>query len=371
MAATGIASAQQLSTLSGITVHALPRGAAEALLVFSGPVPAKWTAEGNGSSRIVVHLPGAQARASTQQVLQGVNSIARVSALKIDGGVDVTLDLTAPGAVRFAQSPSTIVVIAPSSAAVSPGARQAPATQQTPSQSAKASGAKSKVVFLKYADVSEVAGILSQGAHVAPQDVFVPSGSIFTLPTQANGYVMNASPQAVNTPPSTESFGERVDDHIAVDRRLNAIVLIGTTAEIEGMEALVQQLDVPVQSVMLDCKVVELSRTSSADLGLDFTSGPGGPIGQGSATISTTNGQANGTGVNTPIFIANFAAKLFATIAHGGGKILASPRVLSQNGVPAQILTGDALPIISTTVFPGPPVTTQTTVSYICSAPRP
>jgi general secretion pathway protein D len=68
---------------------------------------------------------------------------------------------------------------------------------------------------------------------------------------------------------------------------------------------------------------------------------------------------------NTPQFHANLAANLFATIARGGGKILATPRVLAVNGTPAQILTGDALPIITTTTFPGPPIVTQQTVTYI------
>ncbi|MGA9018736.1 MAG: hypothetical protein WB438_07395 [Candidatus Cybelea sp.] len=56
---------------------------------------------------------------------------------------------------------------------------------------------------------------------------------------------------------------------------------------------------------------------------------------------------------------------LYATLQHGGGNVLATPTVLATDGVPAQILTGDALPIITTTAYPGGSVLKQSSVNYM------
>ena len=71
-------------------------------------------------------------------------------------------------------------------------------------------------------------------------------------------------------------------------------------------------------------------------------------------------------GSSAPNLTASLQANLYLTITHGGGKILATPRVLALNGVPAQILSGDALPIAQTTTIPsGNSYLTQSTINYI------
>jgi general secretion pathway protein D len=121
------------------------------------------------------------------------------------------------------------------------------------------------------------------------------------------------------------------------------------------MKALIARIDVPQRSVILEVQIIELSDSSAADRGLDLTGGST-EIADASTSFSTGG---------LPQFNAHLQASLYDTIAKGGGKILAAPRILALSGTSAQILTGDALPIITTTTFPGPPVTTQQSVTYI------
>ncbi len=74
------------------------------------------------------------------------------------------------------------------------------------------------VVPLQYADVSEVAGILAEGASVLPTDNFIPSGSVFALPTSVNGASQIQSAQSAQSSAAQGSYGQRVSPHVAVDR---------------------------------------------------------------------------------------------------------------------------------------------------------
>ncbi len=76
------------------------------------------------------------------------------------------------------------------------------------------------------------------------------------------------------------------------------------------------------------------------------------------ATYTAASGQF-GTGN------ATFQANLYALISKGEGKILAKPRILAQNGSPASILTGDALPIITTVIVAGTSAVTSQQVNYV------
>jgi general secretion pathway protein D len=115
---------------------------------------------------------------------------------------------------------------------------------------------------------------------------------------------------------------------------------------------------------MLECAVLELDETAAKNLGIDYTN-PSGALATGNASLGPT-GNASLGGVAAPNLTAALQANLYLTITHGGGKILATPRVLALNGVPAQILSGDALPIAQTTTIPsGNSYLTQSTINYI------
>ncbi len=325
------------------------------IVVTSSAAIAGWKLIGAGTTDIALVLPNTSVASPPPVLAHATGSVSSFDFTANGTQLYATFHLTGLVTATAAQSGSTITIVLKDS-----GRSPVQRTQQPQVHTAQSANAPSfEVIPLKYADVSEVAGILVAGQQMTPNDLFQTQGSIFTLPSSANGAQPLQNQQTYSNlaqPSQPQSFGEKLNDNIAVDRRLNAIVLSGTPQQIAQYKAVIQAIDVPLQSVMLECQVVELSETAARDLGLELSTGAGSPVVSGGAEI--VSGQM-------PVFRATLQANLFATIAKGGGKILATPRVLALSGMSAQILTGDALPIIQTTIFPGSPTVTQVTTNYI------
>lgn len=149
--------------------------------------------------------------------------------------------------------------------------------------------------------------------------------------------------------------GVRIDEHVAVDRRLNAVILTGTAEQVAEYERIIAAVDRPTASVVLQTQIVELTQTAARDLGVDFS--PNGEL--ATATFGT------GTG-GRPRAAASFMANLYAEQNNGNAKVLAEPRILSLNGQQAAILSGEAVPIINTitSTSSGSPILQQQ-VQYI------
>src|SRR5579862_8148264 len=360
------APARAASQLSAIAVVPARGGAARIALTFAGGIPTGWTVVGAGTQTPAIVLPATTLMPTVNQPsYAGSGAVSSVSLAQSDGTLTVTLHLTSALAVstRVLNGILFAEVAAPAAAAATPPPAYGGALQSGDI----GNGQNYEIVPLKYADVSEIVGLLVQGQQVTPNDVFQPETSIFSLPTSSNGIPSQSGPYSSpfggsGNGQQPSSFGERVTDNIGFDRRLNAIVLYGSPQQIAQYKDFIRAVDVPVPSVMLECEVIELDQTAAKNLGIDFTNGAGGPIGTGSASLGPLVNNGFGT---APNLTATFQAQLFATIQHGGGKLLATPRVLAVNGASAQILSGDALPIISTTVIGGTSPITQTNVNYI------
>jgi len=205
------------------------------------------------------------------------------------------------------------------------------------------------LVLLKYADVSEVVGLLSQGAAVKSNDVFVPrepgfgSGSL-----TGNNYQPQQATQAPGS--SDEPLGQSVDASMAIDRRLNAVWLRGSPDYIARMKQMIATIDIPVDSVILETEMVELTETGSKALGIDFANA-NGQIG----VITYQRGQFIPPGIPAGDHLASvsFQAALYAQVSKGNGRILSKPRIAAQSGSTAKIITGDALPILTAITLSG------------------
>jgi general secretion pathway protein D len=215
-----------------------------------------------------------------------------------------------------------------------------------------------EVVKLKYADVSEVVGILTGNSAIKSNDDFTPEepnfgsagGSTYFgggtgLPTAP---ILSASGSPVT---SSDSLGQAVDATIGIDRRLNAIILRGAPDRVAAIKQQIELLDVPVTSVVLETEFVELSDTGARNLGLDFNNGNGQitavsvDYSHGFPGFSDTPKHG---GVN-----AAFQVALYAQIAKGEGRIVSKPRISAQSGESAKIVTGDALPILTSIALSG------------------
>jgi general secretion pathway protein D len=216
-----------------------------------------------------------------------------------------------------------------------------------------------EVVKLKYADVSEIVGLLTANQSLKSNDDFTPQEPNFgSSGGSSAGYFgsggLPPSPiliAANGVIPSSDSVGQAIDGTIGIDRRLNAVILRGPQERLAAIKREIAMLDVPVTSVVLETEFVELSETGARNLGLDFNNANGQitavnvDYSKGFPGFSDTPRLG---GVN-----AAFQVALYAQIAKGEGKIVSKPRISAQSGATAKIVTGDALPILTSIALSG------------------
>jgi len=219
-------------------------------------------------------------------------------------------------------------------------------------------GDQFEVVKLRFADVSEIVGLLTGNQNIRSNDDFSPEEPNFGSGNSGSSYFGSGefptSPILANansTTASSDSVGQAVDGTIGIDRRLNAVILRGPPDRLAEIKREIAMLDVPVTSVILETQFVELSETGARNLGLDFNNG--------SDQIGALNvAYAKGfPGLeNTPHLggvSASFQVALYAQIAKGEGRIVSKPRISAQSGATAKIVTGDALPILTSIALSG------------------
>ncbi len=245
----------------------------------------------------------------------------------------------------------------------------APVESSTVPLRASNASQSSITIPLKYADLSEAAEVLTGQAPTEPNDG-IPTQSILgqALPsggqfggTPAYSSTVGAMQPSVQggTPESLamNQVSQRINEHVAIDRRLNALILSGTPYEIEGMLQMIKQFDVPDSpkaSVLLDTEIVELTDTAARDVGINFANNNS----IGGVTLDSRT-------ASQPTLELTLQAQVFAEIAKGHGKLIAKPRIQTLSGTAASILTGDALPIITTITYPGSPPTVQQQLQYV------
>lgn len=214
-----------------------------------------------------------------------------------------------------------------------------------------------ELVLLKYADVSEVVGLLTNGETVKSNDVFIPSEPAFgSNSLTGNNYTPQTQSQAPGA--SDDPLGQSIDESIGIDRRLNAIWLKGSPEHIAQMKAMIAAIDIPVDSVVLETQFVELTESGVRALGIDFNNA-NGQIGlvtfhSGEAILPGVSQGCNADGVcSGHVTSAGFQAALYAQIQKGNGRIVSRPRISAQSGSTAKIITGDALPILTSIALSG------------------
>ncbi len=217
-----------------------------------------------------------------------------------------------------------------------------------------------EVVPLKYADVSEVVGLLTAGHAIKPNDNFTPEEPAFGSAGMQGSFTGgggslsgSAFNQGLNLAGmAAESIGQTVDDTIGIDRRLNAIILKGPPARVAKLKEQIVKLDVAVNSVVFETVFVELTETGARNLGLNFNNANNQitsvaySFAQGSLPGVANTARDGGVGFNLQLAIS-------AQIAKGNGRIISKPRIAAQSGSTAKIITGDALPILTSIALSG------------------
>jgi general secretion pathway protein D len=337
------------ATLIGARTDGGAGGAPRLVLVFNGGVPV-YRIVGNASSDITIVL--AQTAAAPTVPVQIGGSDLLVQATLAPAGANTTLvvHLSAAARVDVANGPGqslvcTFTALGAQVGFFGPGGSTAAAAAPS------AEGAI-EVIPLKYADVSEVVGLLVAGQQIPSNDVFVPQQQNFGSSSNGYGTLGGLGQSAASTQTAfygggtggAPSLGQTINENIGVDRRLNAIVLSGAPDVVARLKANIAKLDVPLPSVVLETQVVELTDTAAHDVGIDFT---GGNTGQIAAASYQAKSLTTGTGT------LSLQAAVYEQITLGRGKVIARPRIVAQSGSSAQILTGDALPIVTSIAVSG------------------
>jgi len=206
-----------------------------------------------------------------------------------------------------------------------------------------------ELVPLKYADVSEIVGLLSGGEPIQPNNIFIRREPGF------GSLAANSTPNYVSSQNQAQTqqlpLGQSVGNGIAIDRRLNAIWITGTPERIARVKQQIAMIDIPVDSVILETQFVELTETGARNLGIDLNNRDG-QIAIGRIDVEPYR-DFNGDPRRAINPSAGIQAAIYAQIQKGEGRIVSRPRIAAQSGSTAKIITGDALPILTSITLSG------------------
>jgi general secretion pathway protein D len=343
----GAAFAQLRPPLVAVQVFALDTGATRVLFEFAASVAApsfRVVRNGAATSQVIFANAGIAPAAAGRRIA-GIALISSVICHAAGG--DVVCDVFAAQAVATSHastSGSAVQVDFGGPPAPANQPKIAPPVAQAPPAAPRSPGTSMRVFRLRYADVAEVANLLVAGSSLPPSDVFSPTPAYLGQPSSTSALQFGASQapgSAAGAATALQPQSARLNDSVSIDRRLNTIIVSGTAEQIARAEEIVRTTDVPVTSIMLEAEIVELTESASRDLGIDFS--PQGTFGQ--TTFSARS-------LSVPTATASFTQALYAQIAKGNGRIVAKPRIMTLSGTTASILTGDAIPIITTISLP-------------------
>jgi general secretion pathway protein D len=354
------------STLNAVRVDSNPSGGALVSVTFTGGAPS-FHVIGAGTSETSILLDNTTLGPQAPPSVAGAGPITSISVATSGPSASIALHLSSASHVSVRSGNNFLFID------VAPPVGALPLNPFAPPPAATFTGGAgtiTTVVELKYADISEIAGVLAPNSTIASNDNFSPLQTNIGT-SSLSGSFGGVSGGGFSTTPTPQTFGtgfgassglaQRVNDNIAVDRRLNAIILTGTPDVVAALKETIEKLDVPVASVILETQVVELSDTAARNIGLDLQ-----PDGSGIVANASANGVGYTTrSLNTAQGQVTFQANLYAAVSEGSARIIAKPRILAESGQSASILTGDAIPILTSVVITGSSATVSNQVSYV------
>ncbi|WP_269914395.1 type IV pilus secretin PilQ [Acinetobacter sp. HY1485] len=153
---------------------------------------------------------------------------------------------------------------------------------------------------------------------------------------------------------------------IVTDDRTNTVVISDTADKVNQMKNLLSQLDVPVQQVMVEARIVRTSKTFSHEIGVNWSF---------SKTSSTSTGVNNfGIDLGTTTSYGSMSLgllrvgsnlldlKLAASQSDGESEVLSTPKIMTGDKQEAVIRSGVQLPYQTTSANSGTTTTFQDAV---------
>jgi len=174
---------------------------------------------------------------------------------------------------------------------------------------------------------------------------------------------------------------------IVADGRTNTLMISDIPKKVAGMRALINEIDRPVDQVVIESRIVIATETFARDLGAKFGIGSGGTfnhngyqygvggtLGGAQANLGGVSSNSSGLNFNIPaassspaasigysILGANFSLdlELSAMQSEGRGEILANPRIFTTNQRESVIQQGSQIGYVTVTASTGGAVLPQ------------
>lgn len=115
---------------------------------------------------------------------------------------------------------------------------------------------------------------------------------------------------------------------ITFDHRNNALIVTGIEGDHVRIAALLAQIDVPARQVMVEATALDISLDVMRDLGVEWT------IGVGQILFDP---------LRIPAIDLGFQIR--ALVTDGRARLLANPRIVTQDGQPGEVFLGDRIPV--------------------------
>jgi general secretion pathway protein D len=363
--AQGMAAPRPTATLVKLTFQTGQGGAQDVLLIFDHRAPVA-SLISNDSQHPQIGFANAVAMPALDPSGTPLGVWRSMKLTQRGGDLVLELGASAPISIRFEAVAPNALRLSADEAPTGAKDRSGAAAPERPNALASDNASADEefaLVKLKYADISEVVGILTDDQSIQPNDAFQPEESALGAPNLATSNIgVAAQSQMANAGQDANGIplGRSVTQSIGVDRRLNAIILHGPPALVAALKAKIAMLDVPVQSVSLEAMFVELTDTGARNVGIDLTN-------SNAQVVSASYG----TGAFNPLdpvghglLSVSLQGAIYAQIQRGEGKIVSRPRISAQGGSTARIVTGDALPILTNITLAGVTGVTQQ-VQYV------
>lgn len=163
----------------------------------------------------------------------------------------------------------------------------------------------------------------------------------------------NFDPKDKNAPKN-----QKID--VVAHQESNAIIFVGERDRFDEIKAIIEQLDLPLDQVLLEVLIVEINSDDQNSFGVDWLFGkPGGAqFNSGLATESGLIDSSSGdiTGVNTLLGFSvgyiqdgseRILAVLQANVLKDNFAILSAPQILTMDNQEAEINVGEDVPVIT------------------------
>ncbi|EAQ39508.1 general secretion pathway protein D [Dokdonia sp. MED134] len=227
----------------------------------------------------------------------------------------------------------------------------------------------SEVVPLRFRSISILADPQSSGRSAGRSGLnygrnsnFVNGGSIrnnnqntnVNFNNQSNTQLTGQSSQNQNNTDLGSLIPQDVkqDLNIIVDKELNSFIVSGASADIKRFKEFIQDIDKQVPIVIIEVMILEVSKNSTLDAGIEWGIGqepsvtqgnifPNTNLSLGASTINRILGRIDGSSFfNIGQVGPNFFATIRASETNGNFNIKSSPRITTLNGHRAYFSNG-------------------------------